>query len=80
MRSQGVMIHPHFLLEEREQLGIHGRRFVVFLYDKFSMEMGVNASSKALVSKGRDIENIIPTKDALQQHLLMYMHMFGRIL
>ena len=45
-------------------------RFVILLYDKCSTEMEVNAARQELFTKGREIENIPPTKDALQQHIL----------
>lgn len=45
-------------------------RFVVLLYDRTSTDQEVNVLRKHLfASKGRSLENIPPTKDALFQHI-----------
>ena len=46
-------------------------RLVVIMYDRVSSETSVNKERQTLFTqKGREIENIPPTQDALAQHLL----------
>ena len=55
-------------------------RYVILLYDKASSEMRINNARKFLFAhKGRDIENIPPTQDALKQHLLRVGYQAGHI-
>ena len=50
-------------------------RFVILLYDLTSSKTSVNACRKELfASKGRTMENLPPTKDALTQHIKRAVH------
>ena len=55
-------------------------RFVVVLYYRCSQEQHVNsARQKLFAPKNRDIENLPPTQDALQQHVLRVAYQAGYI-
>lgn len=54
-------------------------RFVVVLYERCSEDEEVNVARKNLFSKGRDVENIPPTEDALQLHTLHAVYQAGYI-
>ena len=45
------------------------QRFVVLLYDRASTSMSVNECRRMLFTKGRLVDAIPPTEDALIQHL-----------
>ena len=58
-------------------------RFIVIMYDCGSSESSVNGERRVLFTqKGREIENIPPTQDALAQHVLRVGyeagHMWGQ--
>ena len=60
-------------------------RFVILMYDKEIPDDSVNKAKQTLFTqKGREIENIPPTKDALRQHVLRAAyqagHMWGQAL
>lgn len=50
------------------------QRFVVVLYDRASTKFDDNAARRALFTKWRSIENIPPTKHALEQHILRMVY------
>ena len=54
--------------EQFNDLPAHIERFVVLLYDKKSDYMDVDIARRSLVSDGRSIDRIPPTKAALLQH------------
>ena len=43
-------------------------RFVILWYDRTSRLSSINDCHRSLFSKGRNLENIPPTQDALEQH------------
>ena len=58
-------------------------RLIVIMYDRGSSESSVNGERLVLFTqKGREIENIPPTQDALAQHVLRVRyeagHMWGK--
>ena len=55
-------------------------RLVVIMYDRGSSESSVNSERQMLFTKkGREIENIPPTQDALVQHLLRVGYEAGHV-
>ena len=55
-------------------------RFVIQMYDKESSDSSVNKARQTLFTqKGREIENIPPTKDALRQHVLRTGYQAGHV-
>ena len=54
-------------------------RFVVVLYERCSEEEEVDKARKVLFIKGRDIENIPPTRDALRFHVLRAAFQGGHV-
>ena len=55
-------------------------RFVVIMYDRGSSESSVNSERLVLFTqKGREIENIPPTLDALAQHVLRVGYEAGHV-
>ena len=55
-------------------------RLVIVMYDRGSPETGVNSARQMLFThKGREIENIPPTKDSLTQHLLRVGYEAGHV-
>jgi len=55
-------------------------RFVILMYDKEIPDDSVNKAKQTLFTqKGREIENIPPTKDALRQHVLRAAYQAGHV-
>ena len=55
-------------------------RLIVIMYDRGSPESSVNTASQVLFTqKGREIENIPPTQDALAQHLFRVGYQAGHV-
>ena len=55
-------------------------RLVIIMYDRSSCESSINYERQVLFTqKGREIENIPPTRDALAQHLLRVGYIAGHI-
>ena len=52
-------------------------RFVILWYDRTSRLSSINDCRRSLFSKGRNLENIPPTQDALEQHALRAAYQAG---
>ena len=52
-------------------------RFVILWYDLTSRLSSINDCRRSLFSKGRNLENIPPTQDALEQHALRAAYRAG---
>ena len=55
-------------------------RYIVLMYDRGSSDDSVNMARQTLFTqKGRDIDNVPPTQDALYQHLLRVGYQAGHV-
>ena len=52
-------------------------RFVILWYDRTSRLSSINDCRRSLFSNGRNLENIPPTQDALEQHALRAAYQAG---
>jgi len=70
-----LLFHRLSISEQfNEECFQHIERFVTLLYDCTGSSSDVNVCRRVLfTSKGKDVESIPPTKDALKQHLLRAM-------
>lgn len=70
--------HPFAPVDSASQLFAHLERLTIILYDKTSQQEKVNEARRELFSKkGRSLENIPPTQDALLLHVKRTIYQSG---